>query len=188
MDYFDDERNVEEYISMAEGYDGRQFVPVLRKYLKDCSTVLELGMGPGKDLELLSEHFQVTGSDNSKVFINRYRKEHPEADLVLLDAVAMDIDRKFDGIYSNKVLNHLSKEQLLESLANQAEVLKEGGTALHTFWYGDKGEEISDLHFSYYTEKTFSKLVGDEYEVVESVRYTELETNDSIYFVLRKKG
>ena len=187
MDYFDDKRNVEEYISMAEGYDGRQFIPVLRKYLKDCSTVLELGMGPGKDLELLGEHFQVTGSDNSKVFINRYRKEHPEADLILLDAVTMNIDRKFDCIYSNKVLNHLSNEQLAESLTNQAKVLNDGGIMLHTFWHGDKEEDLSGLHFSYYTEETFRKWIGVEYDILESVQYEELEANDSIYFVLRKR-
>jgi cyclopropane fatty-acyl-phospholipid synthase-like methyltransferase len=134
----------------------------------------------------LSEHFQVTGSDNSKVFINRYRKEHPEADLVLLDAVTMKIERKFDCIYSNKVLNHLSNEQLAESLTNQTKVLNDGGIMLHTFWYGDKEEDLSGLHFSYYTEKTFGILVGDEYKILESVKYTELEKNDSIYFVLRK--
>lgn len=187
MGYFDDERNVEEYISMAEGYDGRQFIPVLRQYLKDGLTVLELGMGPGKDFELLSEYFQVTGSDNSQVFIDRYWKDHPDADLVLLDAVTMKIDRKFDGIYSNKVLNHLSNEQLAESLTNQAEVLNEGGILLHTFWYGDKEEDLPGLHFTYYTKKTFRQWVGDEYEVLESVRYAEMEADDSIYFLLRKK-
>ena len=57
---------------MAEGHDGRQFIPVLRRYLKDGSKVLELGMGPGKDFELLSEYFQITGSDNSQVFIDRF--------------------------------------------------------------------------------------------------------------------
>ena len=85
-------------------------------------------------------------------------------------------------------MNHLTKEELVESLANQAEALEGGGILLHTFWYGDKVEDLSGLLFTYYTNETFSKSVGEEYEVVESVRYTELETNDSIYFVLRKKG
>ena len=188
MGYFDDERNVDEYISMAEGYDGREFIPVLKKYLEDGSTVLELGMGPGKDLDLLSEHFQVTGSDSSQVFIDRYRKDHPNADLVLLDAVTVEIDRKFDCIYSNKVLNHLTKEQLVDSLTNQAKVLNNRGILLHTFWYGDKVEDLSGLLFSYYTEETFSKLVGGEYDILESVKYAEMEAGDSIYIVLRKKS
>ena len=187
MGYYDDDKNVEEYIEMAEGYDGREFIPVLRKYLENGSKVLELGMGPGKDLELLSENFQVTGSDNSQVFINKYRKDHPDADLVLLDAVMMDIDRKFDCIYSNKVLHHLTKEQLEKSIANQAKVLNRGGILFHTFWYGDKEEEHSGLRFIYYTEDKFSELVGIEFEIVKSVKYAEFEEEDSVYFVLRKK-
>ena len=120
MGYFDDEKNVEEYIGMAEGYDGRELVDVLRRHLPDGATVLELGMGPGKDLEILSEFFQVTGSDSSKVFIERYRKMDPAADLLLLDAVTMDTDRKFDGIYSNKVLQHLTQQELKRSLHRQS--------------------------------------------------------------------
>jgi hypothetical protein len=101
--YSDDEKNVEEYIKMAEGFDGRELVDVLRKYLAVCATVLELGMGPGKNLELLSGFFQVIGSDTSRVFLERYGKANPDADLMLLDAVTMDRDRRFDCIYSNMV-------------------------------------------------------------------------------------
>ena len=43
---------------MAEGYDGKEFIPVLRKHLKQDATLLELGMGPGKDVELLSDFFR----------------------------------------------------------------------------------------------------------------------------------
>ena len=67
MMYFDDEKNVAEYIKMADGYDGREFIPILRAHLEDNATVLELGMGPGKDFELLSKYFRVTGSDRSHI-------------------------------------------------------------------------------------------------------------------------
>ncbi len=75
--FYDDESNVNDYIKMAEGFDGREFMPVLRQYLPDGAHVLELGMGPGKDLALLAEHFKVTGSDHSPVFVNRYLADHP---------------------------------------------------------------------------------------------------------------
>ena len=97
--------DVEDYIKMAEGYDGRHLITQLRKYLPDNATVLELGMGPGTDLMLLSEHYKVTGSDFSNAFLDRFCKKHPNADLLQLDAITMQIDRKFDFIYSNKVLD-----------------------------------------------------------------------------------
>lgn len=187
MGYFDSVDKVKEYIAMAEGYDGRELVGVLRKHLKDGSTVLEIGMGPGKDLELLGEHFRVTGSDNSAAFLDRYRQEHPDADLVLLDAVTMDINRRFDCIYSNKVLHHLTKAQLRESLLRQARVLNSGGVLLHSFWYGDKVEEIEGLRFVYYTEDSLGKAIGDDYEIIETEQYTEMDEDDSLYIVLRKR-
>ncbi len=52
MNYFDDPANVESYIKMADGYDGRALIGILQKHLPPGSTVLELGMGPGKDLGL----------------------------------------------------------------------------------------------------------------------------------------
>ena len=187
MAYYHTGESIREYVQMAEGYDGRELVDVLKKHLASNSTVLELGMGPGVDMEILGESFRVTGSDNSELFLRRYRNKHPDADLVLLDAVTMDVDKAFDCIYSNKVLMHLTTEELAESLHRQATVLNSRGVLLHSFWYGAQVEEHRGLRFVQYTEESFAQIVGDEYEMVESRRYAEMEEMDSIYFVLRKR-
>mgnify|MGYP001827769854 CR=1 FL=1 len=187
MGYYDDQKNVDEYIDMAVGYDGRELVGVLRNHLESNATVLELGMGPGKDLDLLAQHYRVVGSDGSSIFLDRYRQEHPDADLLLLDAVTMDTDRRFDAVYSNKVLHHLTRQELAESFQRQAGVLQNGGILLHAFWYGDREEEMHGLRFVYYTEDALSQLIGDELEIVESKRYTELEEDDSLWVFLRKR-
>ena len=187
MTYFEDKKNIEIYIKMAEGYDGRALIELLKTYLVPDSRVLELGMGPGVDFEILSESFQATGSDYSEAFVNRYLNAHPEADVLVLDAIKMDIDRSFDGIYSNKVLQHLTREQVVESIHNQLAVLPSGGIMFHSLWYGDHEEEHHGLLFIYYTEATFARLLGDGVEILASDRYTELEIDDSIYFVLKKK-
>ena len=69
MGFFDTEEGVSEYLEMAKGHDGRELIEKLSEYLPASSTVLELGMGPGTDLELLSKRYQVTGSDNSTLFL-----------------------------------------------------------------------------------------------------------------------
>ena len=96
MGYFDSEENVDAYMAMADGYDGADLIALLARYLPEGSSVLELGMGPGKDLDLLRQAYRVTGSDTSRVFLDRYRKDHPDADLLLLNAIRMDTDRTFD--------------------------------------------------------------------------------------------
>jgi SAM-dependent methyltransferase len=191
MGYYDDPKNVQQYIEMAEGYDGRALIEALARHLPAGATVLELGMGPGKDLDLLNETFCATGSDAAQPFLDRYWEGHPQADLLLLDAVTMepaiDAGRTFDAIYSNKVLYHLTLGELRTSLRNQARVLNPGGLLLHSLWYGEGEEKMHGLHFAYYTEATFAALLGDEYEIVESARYTEMDPDDSFYVVLKKR-
>ena len=187
MSYYDDKENVEEYVKMAEGYDGSEFVPILRQYLPDGATVLELGMGPGKDVDILGEYFQVTGSDHSQIFVDRYLETHPGADVVRLDACEMAIERTFDGIYSNKVLYHLTRDELRQSLKRQLALLNPGGILFHTMWVGEGGEDMKGLHFEYVTEQSFAELL-EEGVIVEAMRYAEMEPDDSIYFVVKRDG
>lgn len=112
MGFYDDEETALQYVAMADGYDGRDLIEVLRSQLPDGSSVLEVGMGPGVDLGILENYFRVAGSDTSQFFLDRYRESHPDSDLLLLDAVTLETQRSFDCIYSNKVLHHLTDEQL----------------------------------------------------------------------------
>jgi trans-aconitate methyltransferase len=170
---------------MVDGYDGSELINELRHYLKDKSTVLELGMGPGLDLDILKKYFVTTGSDSSQVFIQRYKKMHPKSDVIQLDAKTLDIDRKFDCIYSNKVLIHLTEKECYESLKRQKMILNSNGILFHSFWHGDKLEEHHGLLFTYYTEDKLKKMVEDDYNILKMKRYTEFKKNDSIYVILQ---
>ena len=188
MGFYDDEENVETYVQMAEGYDGRELVTALRQHLPPGSTVLELGMGPGKDLALLAEEFTATGSDRSEIFLRRYRRDHPGTDVLLLDAVTLDTEQRFDAIYSNKVLHHLRVDELQESLLRQAARLNANGLLLHSFWYGEGTEENHGLQFTYHTEASLTAVVGSEFEKVACFRYTEIDEGDSLYLLLRRSS
>lgn len=115
MGYYDDKENVEQYIRMAASYDGKLLVDAIGKYLPNGSRVLELGMGPGKDLLMLKQVYQVIGSDSSAIFVERFRKLHPNIRVALLDAVTIETDEQYHGIYSNKVLYHLTRDELIAS-------------------------------------------------------------------------
>lgn len=186
--FYDDPQNVAQYVQMSDGYDGRKLIDGLRQYLPSEASVLELGMGPGTDLDLLRQFYKATGSDRSLLFLERYQERHPDADLLQLDAVSLETKRRFDGIYSNKVLYHLTPDELRQSLENQSKVLHPGGVALHSFWYGEGEERSHGLHFTYYTEASLRALFeGFRFEILELGRYTEMETDDSIYVIARRK-
>ncbi|GAA0182146.1 hypothetical protein SH2C18_45740 [Clostridium sediminicola] len=187
MSYYDKKENVKEYIKMAEGFDGRKLIKILKTHLRKGSTVLELGIGPGKDLDLLKNDFIVTGSDNSYLFINSYKEKNPDADLIFLDATKMNTPQKFNCIYSNKVLQHLTREEFKISLNKQKEVLNKNGILFHSLWYGDTVETYNDLRFTYYTENSLKQIIGESFEILEMNLYTEMEVDDSLYIVLKKK-
>ncbi|NHJ48020.1 MAG: class I SAM-dependent methyltransferase [Asgard group archaeon] len=187
MNYFKNEKNVKDYIKMAEGYDGRLLIDLLKKYLPLGSSLLELGMGPGKDLDILSNFFEVIGSDYSQIFLDLYREKNISIELLLLDAITLETNRTFDCIYSNKVLHHLTKEDLKKSFQRQKAVLNDNGLLFHTFWKGDKEETYHGLRFVYYTEKELLGIIGDIYELIEIATYKEMSKNDSIYVILKKK-
>jgi SAM-dependent methyltransferase len=184
--YYDDEKNALGYIKMAEGYDGRALIEKMPAFLPKNSTVLELGMGPGTDLQLLNEHYVATGSDRALPFVERYRTLHPKADVLQLDAITLKTERKFDAIYSNKVLYHLTKDELQVSLARQAQLLNDGGYLFHSFWVGDSVEEQHGLTFVYYTEESLGAIIEKPLELVAIERYAEMEDDDSLWVVLRK--
>ena len=185
MSYFDDEKNVQRYIEMAADYDGSHLIAILNRYLPSGSSVLELGMGAGKDLKLLAERYRVTGSDNSQIFIKRYRKEDPTADLLQLDACNIATSRTFDALYSNKVLHHLSRAELQLSLQRQRYVVRNSGILLHSFWRGTGSEEMHGEQYQYYeTEELCAMAEG--FELLETATYREMEADDSIYLLLRK--
>ena len=186
MGYFDTDEGVDEYIKMAKGYDGRELIDILRNYVQPGSSVLELGMGPGTDFVLLQPCFRATGSNRSEIFVNRYRTLEPSADVLVLDAVDIDTERRFDAIYSNKVMQHLSKQDAARSLIAQSRVLNPGGIALHSLWFGDELEEHHGLQFQQYTDESFAELLGEQFEVLESTRYAEMDADDSLYVVLRR--
>ena len=96
MEYFDSEKNVQEYLKMADGYDGKELINKLKLYVSKGKTVLELGMGPGKDLNILKKYYIATGSDNSQVFLDLYKKNNKKTKLLNLDAITLNTKSKLE--------------------------------------------------------------------------------------------
>lgn len=109
-EYYHSKESVAEYISMAKDVDSSQLIAKFEKHLQPGSYVLEMGSGPGTDWEILSRTFKVIGSDLSKEFLKYLSKKHPNHSFLELDAVTLDTNKTFEGIYSNKVLQHLTDD------------------------------------------------------------------------------
>ena len=185
--YYQTKESVEEYISLANNSNGSQLIEKLKSYLPAHSKLLEIGSGPGTDFQLLKKDYQVIGSDYSVEFLRRLRRSNSGDEFLNLDAVTLKTDEKFDGIYSNKVLQHLTDLELKESIARQVELLHFNGIICHSFWKGEGEERFKVLLVNYQTEETLRMLFEGHFEVLLLETYLEFEEGDSILFIGRRK-
>jgi cyclopropane fatty-acyl-phospholipid synthase-like methyltransferase len=147
--------------------------------------VLELGSGPGNDINYLNKKYSVTGSDLSDEFLIRCKKKHKDIPFIKLDAVSIRTDKSFNCIFSNKVLHHLTLEELEKSFKRQQEVIVQNGLFSHTFWLGDKELTMEGMLFIFHNREDLVKLVAKYFTIIELFDYKELEKGDSI-FILAK--
>ena len=155
-EYYKTKESVEEYVKLAKDANGKQLIEKLKLVLPANSVLLEVGSGPGTDWEILKETYKVIGSDNSIEFLNHLKSTYPKEQFLEIDAITIETDKRFDGIYSNKVLHHLKRNELIDSVKRQSEVLNEDGIICHSFWEG-KGSEIFKGLFVNYHSKSHLK-------------------------------
>ncbi|MEQ9299799.1 MAG: class I SAM-dependent methyltransferase [Cyclobacteriaceae bacterium] len=186
-EYYKTQASVQQYIRMAEGFNGGELITQLKQVLPLNLTVLEIGSGPGTDWNILNETYVVTGSDNSAVFIEHLRKSYPDGQFLELDASTLATDQRFDGIYSNKVMHHLTNDQLAQSVNNQAKLLNSKGIICHSFWKGEGSEVFKGLFVNYHTENGLRDAFGLHFDVISVMPYEEFEAGDSLLLIGRRK-
>ncbi len=187
-EYYKTKESVEEYISLAKDVNGEKLIEKLEQVLPSNSVLLELGSGPGTDYKILQRSYEVVGSDNSVEFLKHLVSKNPDGEFFELDAATIKTSRKFDGIYSNKVLHHLKDEELITSIKRQSEILNAGAVVCHSFWKGEGDEIFKGLYVNYHSEKCLKEIVEDYFEVILIESYKEFDDGDSLLLIARKKS
>jgi trans-aconitate methyltransferase len=185
--YYHTKESVEEYIRLAKDVNGKNLIDKLKEHIPLESQLLELGSGPGTDWEILSKDFVVTGSDYSEEFLGHLRTKHPNAQFLHLDASTLETSQKFDAIYSNKVLHHLTDQQLKQSIQRQRNILNANGIICHSFWAGEGDEIFKGMFVNYHTKQALDKLFSTDFQILEMESYAEFETDDSILLIAKMK-
>lgn len=189
MSWFDDESKVRRYEQVIESETGAALVARLEACLSPGSRILELGMGPGRDLDrLVASGFEAVGSDKAVGFVDRYKQRGGVGKCLVLDAVTIAIEEEFDAVYSNKVLHHLDRDELVRSFRRQVELVGPGGVLLHSFWKGQKTEVHHGLLFTYWERQTLEEILPEGMSIEEVQPYCDIWEGDSIAVVFRVEG
>lgn len=185
--YYLRKESVDEYIELAKDVNGEQLIKKLKDYLLPNSLLLEIGSGPGSDFQILKEDYNVIGSDYSAEFLSRLISRFVNHEFLNLDATTLKTNKKFDGIYSNKVLQHLTDEELRKSIKRQAELLHPNGIICHSFWKGEGDEIFKGLLVNYQTDKSLRIMFEDSFEILLLEAYTEFDEGDSLLLIGKRK-
>ena len=186
-EYYKTKESVEEYIKLAKDVSGKQLIEKLQQVLPINSVLLEIGSGPGTDWKILSKTYKVIGSDNSTEFLNYLITKNLNEEFLDLDASTLITDKKFDGIYSNKVFHHLKDNELVDSVKRQSEILNPKGIICHSFWKGKGSEIFKGLFVNYHEESNLKKVFKEYFEILSIEPYNEFEDEDSLLLIARKK-
>ncbi len=136
------------------------------------------------------ENYNVLGTDNSPIFIDEYKSKNPNSNVILLDARNIRLNKKFDCVYSNKVLHLLSKDEFIKSLSDQYNVLNDDGIIFMTLWHGEYNVYWlfgDTFRLTYYEVKDIEEIVAKKFTIVKIELYKEIEDNDSMLVVVKKK-
>lgn len=186
-DYYKTKKSVKEYIRLAKDVNGRNLIEKLKEFLPPKSSLLEIGTGPGTDWNILRRDFNVIGSDNSKEFLSHLVSNNPTGRFLELNAITLNTNEKFDGLYSNKVLHHLKDHELTDSIKRQLEILNQDGIICHSFWKGEGSEIFKGLFVNYHSEKALKDFFEGSFEILVIESYAEFEEEDSLLLIGKKK-
>lgn len=186
-EYYKSKASVQEYIKLSDGVSGAELIDKLKVELAPGSSLLEIGSGPGTDWEILSRTYKVQGSDFSNEFLAHLRKAYPTESFLTLDAATLKTDLLFDGIYSNKVLHHLTDQDLQQSVDRQAAILNPKGIICHSFWKGEGSETFKGMFVNYHNEEVLKGLFDTRFDILLLESYAEFEAGDSLLLIGRKK-
>lgn len=187
MSFYNSEQGVNRYVKMCEGYDGSELYALMVQHIPKDSWLLEIGAGPGNDIDFLASQYHYIGSDASSHFLTHLQERFPTHPFIPLDAESIALDTTVDCFFSNKVLHHLSVDALEKSLLQQAELLSPKGFIAHSFWLGSGSETIEGLLFQYYETEALLSMLSEHFNVLAIHTYGEIEANDSLFVIAQKR-
>lgn len=142
---------------------------------KKDDLILDIGCGAGWKTKYLTERgLKVIGMDISENMLRLAKKRNPSSEFIIGDMrKEIKTNKKFDGIFAQASLLHISKKDLANTLKNILKVLKKNGflyIAVKELRGREKEEKIIEreasgkkykMFFSYFKKEELEKYLRD---------------------------
>lgn len=169
-----DLKNIYNKIAKDWGNDDGKFnwwmkgTDVFLSLLSKGANILDVGCGSGyKSKYMFDKGFNVEGIDFSEEMIKFSKEKYNEINFEVLDVYDLDkLNKKFDGIFSQSVLMHLPKKDIINILEKIKSKINENGLIYLTMpeikENGIEEEIRKENDYGYEYERFFSYYSRDE--------------------------
>lgn len=129
---------------------GPRLERVLSRNFRAGTRLLHAGSGAGEvDLKVRNS-YAVVAADMSILAINKYRDQYPNSEVVILDITKSNFkDLNIEGVYNLGVMEHLSPEEIMQTLGNFSASLPVKGRIV-LFWPPVFGLSVIFLHVAHF--------------------------------------
>lgn len=100
-----------------------------RIHVENPGKIMDVGCGPGNSTSVLSSRWpesEIVGIDSSASMIESARKNYPDIKWRIEDATKLEIDEKYDIIFSNATIQWIQDQEKL--ISDLVEMLETGGS------------------------------------------------------------
>lgn len=162
------------------------------QYVKPGGVIIDIGAGSGRDiLYFMSKGYQVEGID-AALEMCRLASEYTGVPLICCKIQEWVPDKKYDGIWANASLLHLSLEEVEEFILRVDGLLENQGVVYISLKSGiETGIDVTGRYFTNFTEEKVRQIISKStaMEVVDSWKSEDkLHREEVVWinFILRK--
>jgi SAM-dependent methyltransferase len=136
--------------------------------------IVEIGCGDGRDASYITQKAGFyKGFDISEKLINIAKKDLPNTQFEVADAIDFNYPPDLDVVFAFASLLHLNPKEVKDTLSKVSSALKPGGIFYISSKYSDeykeevKNDKFGSRLFYFYNAKIITELAGDDFEAVK---------------------
>ena len=165
--------NAESYINDTKDNDMSKIYEFFEKYLKDSSTILDIGFGSARDLLHFKEKgYNIYGIDKEEKFVKN-AKELGLTNIYQMDIENINLDIKFDALWASASLLHIARNNLYSCFKKLDNLINDKGIIYASFKYGNFSGIRDNRYYNDLTENDINIYLENTNLKVEEVMITE---------------
>lgn len=184
-------KNSSNYFNYTVNADMKEQYKMFLKYIKNCSRILDLGCGSGRDTKYFLDHGFIVDAIDGSEELCKLASIYTGINVKCMNFSDLDIIEYYDAVWACSSLLHVPKNKFKDILIKVRDSLKLNGILYASLKDGIGEEELNGRYYNYFTKDEFITVASEVgFSLIESAQSTSvINKNERKWnnFVLEKK-